>query len=60
VKMKSRCLTRNFLKEQDLVLIAADHSGLDYGLIAKNAELIFDTRNIFEQKKIKGKNITKL
>ena len=60
VKMKSRCLTRNFLKEQDLVLIAADHSGLDYGLISKNAELIFDTRNIFEQKKIKSKNIVKL
>ncbi len=43
--MKSHKLTRKFLREQDCVLIATDHSDYDYDFIAANSNLIIDTRN---------------
>ena len=60
IKMRSRRLTPKLLKEQDVVLIVTDHSSLDYGVIAANAVLAFDTRNAFKQHGIKGDNIVKL
>ncbi|MFC1480171.1 nucleotide sugar dehydrogenase [Candidatus Omnitrophota bacterium] len=60
IRMKSRELSASFLKKQDIVLIVTDHSNLDYDMIARNAKLIFDTRNAFEHSGIAGRNIVKL
>jgi UDP-N-acetyl-D-glucosamine dehydrogenase len=60
IRLRSRNLSSGLLKGQDLVLIATDHAGLNYRMIARDAKFIFDARNVFENKKIKGKNIVKL
>lgn len=41
------------LAEQDLVIIATDHSDVDYGAVAAGAKLVLDTRNA-----LKGSNAT--
>jgi len=56
-KMRSRKLTAALVKKQDIVLVVADHTGLDYRMIARNARLMLDTRNVFTRLGIKGKNI---
>ncbi len=38
------------LKKYDCVIIATDHSGVNYGSVLKNAKLIFDTRNVYKSK----------
>ena len=43
--MTSCELTAEFLAEQDLVLIATDHSSYDYQHIVRHAPLVVDTRN---------------
>ena len=60
IRKRSQKLTPALLKNQDLVLIVSDHSLVDYRMIAENAAIVLDTRNIFEKKKIKGQNIVKL
>lgn len=44
-KMNSIPLTTANLKKQDAVLIATDHSNVDYDFVVKNASLVIDTRN---------------
>lgn len=44
-KWGSQPLNEEFLKEQDCVIIVTDHSNYDWDFIARNAKLIFDTRN---------------
>ncbi|MBU0571705.1 MAG: nucleotide sugar dehydrogenase [Candidatus Omnitrophica bacterium] len=60
IKARSRKITPALLKKQDLVIVVTDHSDIDYSVIAKNAKVVFDTRDIFEKKKIKSENIVKL
>lgn len=43
--MDSQSLTAEFLADQDLVLIATDHSAYDYEFIVRHAPLVVDTRN---------------
>ncbi len=43
--MASTELTAEFLRSQDCVLIATDHSAYDYDFIVEHAPLIVDTRN---------------
>jgi UDP-N-acetyl-D-glucosamine dehydrogenase len=43
--IKSLDLNANFLSEQDCVLIATDHSNIDYAFIGEHAKLVVDTRN---------------
>jgi len=50
VKLDSKTLAR-----YDCVVIATDHSAVDYRLIQKHAKMVFDTRNVY--KGIKQKNI---
>jgi len=50
-------LMEKLLKETDLVLIVTNHSDYDYDMIAKNAQLIVDTRNAI---KITRKNAHKI
>jgi UDP-N-acetyl-D-glucosamine dehydrogenase len=57
--MKSVELTKEKIKSYDLVVLSTDHSIFDYKFIAENSELIVDTRNAFETRRIKRKNIFK-
>lgn len=60
IHTKSSPLTPAVLRKQDIVIVVADHTGLNYRMVAKNAKLIFDTRCVFEKLGIKGDNIIKL
>ncbi len=51
-------LTAASLKKYKVVVVAVDHSAVDYDLIFKHARLIFDTRNVYKDKK--DKKIIKL
>jgi len=44
-EMISSPLTPEFLAEQDVVLIATDHSAYDYEFVVQHAPLVIDTRN---------------
>lgn len=55
INLKSLKLNNKVINQFDCVLIATDHSGVDYAAILKNAKLIFDSRNIY-----KGKNKNKV
>lgn len=57
--MKSIKLTKEKLKSFDLVVLSTDHSIFDYKFIARNSKVIVDSRNAFESKGIKTKNIFK-
>lgn len=52
-------LSESALAGFDAVLIATDHDRIDYGLIAKSAKLVVDTRNIFARLGISVGNIVK-
>lgn len=43
-------LTPEALRGQDAILVATDHDAVDYALVAAEARLIVDTRNVFERK----------
>jgi UDP-N-acetyl-D-glucosamine dehydrogenase len=57
--MKSVKLTKDKLNSYDLVVLSTDHSTFDYKFIAENSKLVVDSRNAFEAKGIKSKNIFK-
>ena len=44
--LKSESLTPKRLSSKDLVIVATNHSSVNYAFVAKNARLIFDTRNV--------------
>ncbi|MCX5710171.1 MAG: nucleotide sugar dehydrogenase, partial [Candidatus Omnitrophica bacterium] len=50
INLKSVSMNKNELAGPDCVIIATDHSNLDYGSILKNARVIFDTRNVYKGK----------
>lgn len=58
INLKSIGLDAKSLARFDCVVIATDHSDLDYGFILKNSKLIFDTRNVY--KGVKNKKVIKL
>jgi UDP-N-acetyl-D-glucosamine dehydrogenase len=43
--MESVSLSANLLAAQNCVLIATDHTSLDYAWIVEHAQLVVDTRN---------------
>ena len=47
VNLKSIELIPSSVSGYDCVIIATDHTGIDYELIRKKAKIIFDTRNIY-------------
>ncbi|MEO0234047.1 MAG: nucleotide sugar dehydrogenase [candidate division WOR-3 bacterium] len=53
-----KSIKENEIRKFDCVILLTDHSSFDYEMVAKNAKIIFDTRNGF--KKVKSKNIIKL
>ncbi|MCA9266176.1 MAG: nucleotide sugar dehydrogenase [Planctomycetales bacterium] len=44
-ELESQELTKQYLAEQDCVLIATDHSAYDYDFIVESSKLVVDTRN---------------
>ena len=56
---KSVSLTAAAIAEYDAVLVSTDHDDVDYGLIAKHAGLIVDTRNVFARLGLTPDNIVK-
>jgi len=59
LRMRSKKLTPAMLKSYDCVLIATDHTDYDYETIAKNANLVVDTRNATKNVKNGRKKIVK-
>jgi UDP-N-acetyl-D-glucosamine dehydrogenase len=47
IDLRSVVLNGRRIREFDCVLIASDHSSVDYKGLLKNAKLIFDSRNVF-------------
>jgi UDP-N-acetyl-D-glucosamine dehydrogenase len=45
--MRSLDLTAATLETQDAVVLVTDHAAVDYGLIARHARLIVDTRGVY-------------
>lgn len=48
-------LTKDLLSKQDLVLVAAAHTNVDYKFVAENSKVVFDTKNVM--KNINSKNV---
>jgi UDP-N-acetyl-D-glucosamine dehydrogenase len=53
-ELHSSALTKDYLAEQDCVLIVTDHSSFDYPFIAEHSRLIVDTRNALRAVKRTG------
>lgn len=51
INLKSVVLDKQKLAKFDCVIIASDHSSLDYNFILENSRLIFDTRNVYKHSK---------
>ena len=51
---KSVPLSQSGVASYDAILIATDHAGVDYGLVAEAASLVLDTRNILAGHRPRG------
>jgi UDP-N-acetyl-D-glucosamine dehydrogenase len=58
IRMRSKKLTSSVLSRADCVVIVTAHACLDYALLAREADLVVDTRNALKRKK--GKHIFRL
>jgi UDP-N-acetyl-D-glucosamine dehydrogenase len=58
LNLNSISLNKQQLMEFDCVIIAVDHSSVDYRFILDNSKLIFDTRNVY--KNISDKKVFRL
>ncbi len=56
---KSVALSAGTLADYHAVLLATDHDAIDYQLVADNARLVVDTRNVFERHGLRGKHVVK-
>ena len=56
---RSAALTAASLAGYDAVLIATDHDNVDYGLVAANARLIIDTRNVMARTGLTNARVVK-
>jgi UDP-N-acetyl-D-glucosamine dehydrogenase len=57
IDMKSVKLTKEVLKNSDLVLLVTDHTAFDYAFIEKYAKCVVDTRNAFRKNGINSRKI---
>lgn len=46
-KVKARELTKKTIEKQDLIVIVTHHHNIDYELIRRYANIIYDTRNVY-------------
>ena len=58
INLRSTDLKRKNINKFDCVVIATDHSRVDYKFVLESSKLIFDTRNVY--KNIKDKRIFRL
>ena len=56
---RSVALNAGALARYNAVLIATDHDGVDYALVASHSKIVVDTRNICARSGIHGNNIVK-
>jgi UDP-N-acetyl-D-glucosamine dehydrogenase len=56
---RSITLSSEALVSHDAILVATDHEAVDYGLVARHARLVVDTRNIFARKGLAADNVVK-
>lgn len=56
---RSTMISPEVLSDVHAVLIATDHEGVDYGMIAKQARLVVDTRNAFAKRGLVARNLVK-
>jgi UDP-N-acetyl-D-glucosamine dehydrogenase len=56
---KSVSLSPALLRRADVVLVVTDHDAVEYRLIAANARLIVDTRNVFGRLGLSSSNVVK-
>ncbi len=56
---KSLPLSAENIRSADAVVISTDHDNVDYQMLADNAALIIDSRNIMEKNGLTGDNIIK-
>jgi UDP-N-acetyl-D-glucosamine dehydrogenase len=52
-------LTAEALRHYDAALIATDHDGVDYALVAASLPIVVDTRNACTRAGVAGDNIVK-
>lgn len=48
------------VREADLVVVITDHAAVDYTSVAKEAKLIFDTRNVMGAHNIQSENVVRM
>jgi len=48
INLRSVGLKKELLRQTDCVLIATDHSEIDYGLLLRHSPFIFDSRNVYK------------
>jgi UDP-N-acetyl-D-glucosamine dehydrogenase len=58
--MESQPIGRENLESYDCVLIATDHSDLDYGHIVDASSLVIDTRNATGKADVLSDNVIRL
>jgi UDP-N-acetyl-D-glucosamine dehydrogenase len=58
LKIDGEALTSGMLAAQDYVIVAVDHTSVDYAFILKHAKAVFDLKNIY--KGVSSRKITKL
>ena len=58
INLESVALKKAVLAKYDCVVIATDHTKINYALLLKHAKLIFDIRNVYG--KVKNKKVVKL
>jgi UDP-N-acetyl-D-glucosamine dehydrogenase len=58
INLESIKLSKHRLCKFDCVIIATDHSGIDYAFILRNSQLVFDSRNVY--KKITDRKVVRL
>jgi len=58
IELDSTPLTKEVVRAADCVIIVADHTDIDYQMLADEAQLIFDTRN--KMKDIPSSNVERL
>ena len=58
IEMKSKKFSPAVIGRADCVVVVTPHSNFDYGVVAKSADLVVDTRNALKGKR--GRNIFRL
>ncbi len=60
INLKRSKLDKKTLFAMGLSVIITDHSDVDFEFICKNSKIVLDTRNVYEKKCIKARNVIKL